>query len=186
MTIIWKAIIMMAFSFKCFILKFLELMTLEQLLWVLNTKWGNDITINLITKPEMLAKSRKTWLKNPYLNSLEKYQKINCKYIFNYEEEVNKQRVLEWKMPDFKAEPWIVWKIIQRDPTILETKSWNLLLQLMVIKRIEVVYKFNWAIISEAQLEQYLKQTKKSNPKQWLEYEIEIINPKLESIVSIE
>lgn len=162
-------------------------MTLEQLLWILNTKWGKDITINLLTKPEMLVKSRDNpWIKNPYVDWLEKYQKIKCKYIFNYEEEVNKQRVLEWKVPDFKAEPWIVWKVIQRDPTIIESNTWNILLQLMVIEKIEVIYKFNWTEIPEVQLEQYLKQTIKSNPKQWLEHEIEIINPKLESILSID
>jgi len=44
-------------------------MTLEQLLWILNTKWGKDIIINLRTKPEMLVKSKDNPLiKNPYLN----------------------------------------------------------------------------------------------------------------------
>lgn len=161
-------------------------MTLEQLLWILNTKWGKYITINIVTKPEMLVKSRITWFRNPYLIWLEKYQEISCKYIFNYEEEVNKQRILEWKAPDFKAEPLKLWKIIQRNPTIIESNTWNILLQLMVIERIDVIYKFNWIVIPETQLEPYLKQTKMHNPKQWLEHEIEIINPKLESIVSIE
>lgn len=161
-------------------------MTIEQLTWILKTKWGKNIIINIVTQPEMLLKSRKTWFKNPYIGWLEKYQKINCKYIFNYEEEVNKQRILEWKTPDFKAEQIKTWKILQRNPTIIESNTWNLLLQLMVIEKLEIIYKYNWIIISEVELEQYLKPIKKSSPKQWLSREIEIINPKLESIISIE
>lgn len=162
-------------------------MTLEKIIETLNSKWSKDITVNIETKPEMLVKSRNNPLvRNPYINWLKKHQKLKCKYIFNYEEEVNKQRILEWKTPDFKAEPWIVWKVVRRDPTILETKSWNLLLQLMVIERIEVFYEYNWRNVQEQEIIQFLKQTTKSNPKQWLEHEIEIINPKLESIISIE
>lgn len=122
-------------------------------------KW-ESVTIEFSNDVDMVKKHRITKWVNPYLNrDVKKYHKMKCITTYDYEEELKKRCLKNWKVYE-----WLKWwsrgERINENPYIIRyIKDGEECYYLQVVPEelVESYYLLDGKLIDEKELEPYLK-----------------------------
>ena len=120
--------------------------------WELVTiEFSNDIKMNKTNK--------KTGALNPYSNrNVKKYHKMKCITTYNYEEELKKRCLENWKVYEW-LKWWSRWERINENPYLIryiKDGEENHYLQVVPAELVEFYYLLDGKLIDEKELEPYL------------------------------
>lgn len=125
-----------------------------------NKNDGELVTMEFSNDVKMNKTNRRTGIANPYLNrNIKKYHKLKCITTYDYEEELKKRCVKNWKVFEgLKWETW--WEHINDNPHIIhyinEGGEENYYLQVVPVELLEYNYLLDGKMIDEKELEPYL------------------------------